>query len=830
MRTKVPATTAPPAAASPAAPSPGAPDPGAPTPGAADAGDERLRAALDTQRRELDAAVAEANERLARAQRAAGAGLWDWDMATERLEWSPELFTLFGLDPATDEATFETWNRVLHPDDAALAGARLMDSIARHEPLVSEYRIVCPDGEVRWIQALGNTTYDEAGVPRTMAGICIDITVRTRAEQSVLASTTFSRQVIESAREGLVVYGPDLRYRVWNPFMEKITAVRAEEVLGKHPLDVFPDLATTGELARIQGALAGNLPDPVEVPIFAPGRAGWVIETSAPLRDDQGTIIGVITTIQDITTRRQAEEASAANARLVIESQRAAGVGSYRADFVQGRWWSSEVLDELFGIDVDYDRTIAAWVDLIHTDDREGMARYLAEEVVGQGLPFNREYRIVRKMDGAVRWVNGLGEVTLANDGTAVTLIGTIQDITERRLAAEERERLQGQLQQAQRLEAIGRLAGGVAHDFNNMLGAIIGYTELALERVDPADEIHADLEEILKAAGRSAELTRQLLAYARRQTTAPRVIDLNATVEAQLKMLRRLLGEDIALEWRPDPEAGRVNIDPSQIDRVLTNLCLNARDAIAQEGMIVIETGRIAIDERASAGRPGCAPGEYVSLAVIDNGHGMDAATLANAFEPFFTTKGVGEGTGLGLAMVQGIVAHAGGFIDVASEPGRGTTFRIHLPEVAGEVNADDGSGEARPAGPGGATILVVEDEPALLAMSARMLRHLGYTVLVAASPTEALELSDAHPGVIDVLLTDVVMPGMNGRDLAIRLEARRPGLRCVFMSGYPSESVSRSGVIPAGVGFIPKPFSAAALSSGIRAALTIDAPIPGD
>jgi len=811
VRTKVPARMAPPAAASPAAPSPGAADPT----------DERLLAALDMQRRELDAAVAEANERLARAQRAAGAGLWDWDMATEHLEWSPELFTLFGLDPVTDAAAFETWNRVLHPDDVALAGARLLDSIARHEPLDSEYRIVRPDGEVRWIQALGNTTYDETGAPGTMAAICIDITDRKRAEQSVLASITFSRQVIESAREGVVVYGPDLRYRVWNPFMERITGVRSEDVLGRHPLDVFPGLVESGVFERAERALAGEVPDPVEIPIVAPGRTVWVIDTSAPLRDDQGTIIGVITTIQDITTRRQAEEASEANARLVIESQRAAGVGSYRADFVRGRWWSSEVLDELFGIDAGYDRTIATWVDLIHPDDREGMARYLAEEVVGKGRPFNREYRVVRRSDGGVRWVNGLGEVTLAADGTALTLIGTIQDITERRLAADESARLQVQLQQAQRMEAIGRLAGGVAHDFNNMLGAIIGYAELALEQVDPAAELHADLEEILKAAGRSAELTRQLLTYARRETTTPRVIDLNATIEAELKMLRRLLGEDITLEWRPGAEAGHVNIDPSQVDRVLTNLCLNARDAIKREGRIVIETGRVTVDDGACDGRPGCEPGEYVSLTVTDNGHGMDAATLANIFEPFFTTKGVGEGTGLGLAMVHGIVTHAGGFIDVASVPGRGTTFRVHLAKVANPVDDDAAEREARHPSPGGATVLLVEDEPALLTMSARILRHLGYTVLVAASAARAIELCDAHPGRIDVLLTDVVMPGMNGWDLASRLQERRPGLHCVFMSGYPSEDMSVSRVIADGGGFIQKPFSAAVLASGIRSAL---------
>jgi PAS domain S-box-containing protein len=593
-------------------------------------------ASPDVERQELDAAVTTARERLARAQRAAGAGLWDWDIASGHMDWSPELFALFGLDPAVDTASFDAWGRTLHPDDAEEASARVTAAVADHAQLDSEYRIVRPDGEVRWIQALGNTSYDGAGAPLKMAGICVDITRRKRAELSRAASDSFSRQVIESAGEGIVVYGPDMRYQVWNPFMEELTGLRAEDVIGRHPMEMLPGLEAIGVMARIERALAGELTEPAEVPIVVPGRTGWVIDSSTPLRDQDGEIIGVIATIHDITARRLAEEASVANARLVTESQRAAGIGSYRADFEQDRWWSSEVLDELFGIGAGYPRTVPAWIDLIHPDDREDMTRYLAEEVIGKGRPFNHEYRIVRRSDGVIRWVSGLGEVTLAEDGTGVTLIGTIQDITDRRRAADEHARLQVQLQQAQRLESIGRLAGGVAHDFNNMLGAIIGYAELALERVDPADPVHGDLEEIHKAASRSAELTRQLLTYARRQATTPRVIDLNATIEAQLRMLRRLLGEDILLEWVPDPEAGQVNIDPSQVDRILTNLCINARDASGPAGRIVIETHGERLDEGACAGRVRVArghrqrardgrghPGQRLRAVLHDQGRG---------------------------------------------------------------------------------------------------------------------------------------------------------------------------------------------------------------
>ena len=787
-------------------------EPGSPSPGESTAHGDDPRPSP---------AVTETEERLARAQHGASAGLWDWDIATGRLAWTPELYALFGL-AASETPSFEAWGRVLHPEDREVAGRRIDDAIAAHAQLDSEYRIVRADtGEVRWIQALGNTIYDDAGAPRTMAGICVDITVRKRAELSLIASDTFTRRVIESVREGIVVYGPDLRVRVWNPFMEELTGLPGEQVIGRHPVEIFPELEAMGVMERASRALSGETPEPAEISFTIAGRSGWVIDASAPLRDELGTVIGVIETVQDVSTRRAAEEASAAYARLVTDSQRAAAIGSYRADFVADRWWSSTVLDELFGIDAGFARTITHWVSLIHPDDREGMARYLAEEVIAKGLPFNREYRIVRMSDGAVRWVNGLGEVTLAEDGTALTLIGTIQDVTGRRLADDERERLQAQLGQAQQVEAIGRLAGGVAHDFNNMLGAIMGYAELALGRVDPGDDLHGDLTEILKAASRSAELTHQLLAYARRETTAPRVIDLNAAIAGQLNLLGRLIGEDISLEWVPTTGPCRVNVDPSQVDRILANLCVNARDAIERDGRIVIRTGHTTIDEGGQGLHPDRTPGRYAVLEVSDNGRGMDPQTLENIFEPFFTTKDVGQGTGLGLAMVHGMVTGAGGFITVETAPGRGTTFRIHLPGSDARAEAAKDAASRTVPAPGGATILVVEDEPALLGLTSRILAHLGYTVLTAATPDEAITVLDGRPDAVDLLLTDVVMPGMSGPDLADRLRRSRPGLRCVFMSGYPADHMAHAGIRDGAATFIEKPFSVQALGAGIRAAL---------
>jgi signal transduction histidine kinase/ActR/RegA family two-component response regulator len=401
------------------------------------------------------------------------------------------------------------------------------------------------------------------------------------------------------------------------------------------------------------------------------------------------------------------------------------------------------------------------------------------------------------------------------------------QALAERKRAAEERARLEVQLLQAQKMESIGRLAGGVAHDFNNMLGVILGFADLALKQVSPAQPLHADLEEIRKAAVRSADLTRQLLAFARKQTIMPKVLDLNETVEGMIKMLHRLVGEEIRLAWLPGRDVWPVKVDPSQIDQILANLCVNARDAISGAGTLTIETGTTSLDAAYCAAHPGFKPGAYVILAVSDNGSGMDESTRSQIFEPFFTTKPVGQGTGLGLATVYGIVKQNHGFINVYSEPGQGTSFKIYLPPHTGAPGQVRTKIQLTPAARGNETILLVEDDAPILEMTARMLETHGYTVMAASTPTAAISLAGAHHGEIHLLLTDVVMPGMNGRDLARNLLAVRPRLRQLFMSGYTSNVIAHHGVLEDGVAFIQKPFSSEALAAKVREAL--DRPLGG-
>ncbi len=395
------------------------------------------------------------------------------------------------------------------------------------------------------------------------------------------------------------------------------------------------------------------------------------------------------------------------------------------------------------------------------------------------------------------------------------------RDITERERVDRERQKLQAQLSQAQKMESVGRLAGGIAHDFNNMLGAILGYTELGLLGVSTTDPTYGTLKDIQKAAQRSVNLTQQLLAFARKQTVAPKLLELNATVEGMLKMLRRLIGEDIDLEWLPGKDLGPVRLDPTQIEQMLANLCVNARDAIHDTGKVTVETGAATVDENDFTAHVGMVPGEYVMLAVRDNGCGMNAETRSHMFEPFFTTKEVGKGTGLGLATVYGMVKQNNGFIDVHSLPGQGTTIEIYFPRKTVETGRATKNDEAQPTARGHETILLVEDEPMILDITTRMLERQGYAVRSAATPGGAIGLAREHAGEIHLLITDVVMPEMNGRDLAKNLLSLYPNIKRLFMSGYTADVIAHHGVLDEGVQFIQKPFSVQTLAAKVREVL---------
>ena len=631
------------------------------------------------------------------------------------------------------------------------------------------------------------------------------------------------RSLVENVRD--LVWRTDANGRVLyvNGHVEEFLGYTQAEALGV-AVDVYfaPDCA----LRVRQGLLASVFATPpapwFDTEIEYRHKDGRQVLAEARIsaeRDGAGHVVALHGVSRDVSAHRRVEQALRHREFFLEESQRAAAIGSYRTDFVAGEWESSDVLDQIFGIDAGYARTVAGWLDIVHPDDRAAMGAYLQTEVIERRRPFDHEYRIVRKSDLASRWVHGRGKVAFDDRGKVVAMVGTIQDVTDRRLAGEERARLEAQLQQSQKMDSVGRLAGGVAHDFNNMLAVILGHTELAIEQLDTAHPLRADLEEIRSAAQRSAELTRQLLAFARKQTIAPAVIDLNEALGGMVKMLHRLIGEDIRLVWRPTAGLWPVKVDRSQLDQVLANLCVNARDAIASVGNLTIETANTTVG--GGAARAGLAPGAYVRISVTDDGIGMDDETMSHIFEPFFTSKAVGKGTGLGLATVYGIVQQNDGFIDVTSALGQGTTFTIHLPRHLGADEPAPSPDGRPPAKRGRETILVVEDEAAILRLTKRMLEGLGYTVLAANTPSESLRLAREHAHPIDLLVTDVVMPEMNGRDLARALTSLHPGLGSLFMSGYTANVIEQHGVLAAGVHFVQKPFSKQELAARVREAL---------
>ena len=449
---------------------------------------------------------------------------------------------------------------------------------------------------------------------------------------------------------------------------------------------------------------------------------------------------------------------------------------------------------------------------LIPVDDL-AFARAMRGEIVR-----DEEFSVIRA-DGTRRW--GLASATpvLSSNGELLAALVVFPDITERKRAEVERARLESELAQAQKMESIGRLAGGVAHDFNNLLTVITGYTNLAQQATDGMPDVQTYLDEVAEAGGRAAELTRQLLAFSRRQVIELKTLNPSRVIENMVSMLRRLIGEDVELVTMLQSDTWTVLADKGQLEQVLMNLVVNARDAMPEGGRLIVETANVELDEIRAAAHPGVQPGQFVMIGCTDTGIGMDAATRERIFEPFFTTKKEGHGTGLGLATVFGIVRQSGGWIRVESEPGRGAAFRIYLPRTTVPAQTDDRAPSGH--GKGHETILVVDDDQKVRGYTVAALRNQGYTTLEAGTVDAAMALLDTCTQPVDLLLTDVVMPGMTGKKLAALVQEKRPATKVLYMSGYTADIIAQNGILDQGVEFIAKPFSPAALGARIRALL---------
>ena len=636
------------------------------------------------------------------------------------------------------------------------------------------------------------------------------------AEDALRESEQRFRGLFQSVRSVAVRgYGMDGTTRYWNHAAETIYGYREDEAVGRNLLDLIvpPEKRREAQQAQRKIAESGQAPPPSEEYMVRKDGTRVAVFCSPVVVRVQGFETEWFSIDVDLTDRNRAqkelEHALARNTALLDANP-----------------------DLMFLFDGD-----GRIVDF-HSQHPESdlycppeaflgkpCEAVLPPEVARGGLEKIREV-LATGRPAFYTYALGTGEVVHHYECRYVLcgksqVLAFVRDVTERKLMEEEREKLHGQLTQSQKLESIGRLAGGVAHDFNNMLAVIMGNVEMALEGIAPEAPLYAELQEARKAAQRSSDLTRQLLAFARKQTVTPKVLDLNDVVEGTLKILRRLIGEHIALEWRPGESVGLVRMDPSQIDQILVNLCVNARDAVGERGRIGIETGETTVGKGGCAGNEGAHPGRFVRLTVEDNGSGMDADTQAHAFEPFFTTKPVGQGTGLGLATVYGIVQQNGGFIEIDSALGRGTRIDIYLPRHKAQKDAPAADSEATlPAGRR-KTILLVEDEPSILSMVRSVLERWDYRVLSADTPGKALRLAETRGKEIDLLLTDVVMPEMNGRELSERLVEINPGMRRLFMSGHTADILAQHGVLEKKVHFIQKPFVLKELAAKVASAL---------
>jgi PAS domain S-box-containing protein len=518
--------------------------------------------------------------------------------------------------------------------------------------------------------------------------------------------------------------------------------------------------------------------------------------------------------LTDVTEKRKAEELLLKSQKLLQEAQRTAHIGSWDRDLATNEIVWSEELYRIFGRDPETFRpSTKAFLDRVHPEDR-GVVETQIETTIRTGAPYDFVFRFVRP-DGDVRILLASGSVILDQTGAAVRLFGTCQDVTEHR-------QLEEQLRQSQKMDAVGRLAGGIAHDFNNLLTVIQGYADVLKNEsgVEEREQRIEAIEQIRIAGQRAAALTRQLLAFSRQQVLQPKVLDLNAVVSSFAPMLQRVIGEDITLVTNLDPRGETVLADAGQIEQVIMNLVVNSRDAMPRGGTLTVETGGGDVSEVPDVW-PETPPGRYARLTVKDTGAGLSKEVQARVFEPFFTTKEVGKGTGLGLATVYGIVKQSGGFIQLHSEIGHGATFNVYLPCTESEVQRVKSVSNSTAAFPGEKVILLIEDERAVRKLLFSVLHGQGYTVLEAGSGQEALDISSARSGPIDLILSDVVMPGRSGPETVAELQRSRPAAQVIFMSGYTDDSVVRHGLTDSGRHFLQKPFTPVTLLKEVREVL---------
>jgi two-component system, cell cycle sensor histidine kinase and response regulator CckA len=644
-------------------------------------------------------------------------------------------------------------------------------------------------------------------------GVLRDITARRQAQTAVRGERDRAQRYLDAPEVILLALDMEGRITLANRYACALLGWPRDELIGRDWIDTCLPARIRDDLRKRLLSFRGGDVSIVENPVLTRSGEERLIEWRNTLQlDEAGQVIGTFSSGSDITERTAAVEALRTAEERTRFALQGANVGIWDMDCTTGNVRWSEILEVQYGLQPGTFRgTYEAFVESVHPDDRESL-----QETVGKAMKAGTDFSVLNRSacpGGTARWLSGAGRFVLDEDGQPLRGVGISLDVTDRRM-------LEEQYQQAQKMEAIGQLAGGVAHDFNNLLTVILGNCELALDCAGLDRQCRTDIEEIQKAGSSGAALTRHLLAFSRKEIVEPALLDLTVVVGDMQGMLERLIREDVRIVLRLPAGLARIIGDRGQIEQIVLNLAVNARDAMPDGGTLTIETANAELDEAYARTHFPVTPGSYVILTVADTGCGIAPDVQARMFEPFFTTKAAGTGTGLGLATVHGIVARNGGSVTVQSEIGRGTTFTLYFRPAAGS----ESGAEPAPPGPrrrgGSETVLVVEDAEALRLLTTRMLQRRGYTVLVADNAAHALRLVEENPS-IDVLLTDVVMPGTSGPELTKRLVERWPALKVIYMSGYTDETIIHHGVLNAGIAFLQKPFSSEALERKIREVL---------
>jgi len=786
-----------------------------------------------SERKATERALQESQNILAAAESVAKIGSWRWDLDTQKVTWSDEMFTLFGVDRENfDGDLAQVISDCIHPDDVEAVNQSNLSVLQDHKPIPLEYRIVLPDGTQRTVWAEGRFMYAQDGRPQALVGYVQDITQRKQTESALkeMAENMAAAQQMTHSGSWEIRLTPDLMFvepQMWSDECYRIFGLEpgSQEITSQFFYEhIHPEDRERAQQALRQAVQTGQETS-YEYRLIRPNGRVRTLHDRAKVVIDERTQrpLKVVGIVQDITESIEAAATIVGLNRRVELILQSAGEGIYGLDLDGRITFVNPAMANMTG-----------W-------EQEELLGLLAHDVFHHTYPDGRPFpaaecpiQISKKtgemcqVDDDLYWRKDNTAFPIEYTSTPIRendqIVGTVvvvKDITERKRAAAEQARLEEQLQQAQRLESIGRLAGGVAHDFNNQLTVIQIYGELLQAAMTDDDPLLPKLEQILQASEQAANLTRQLLALSRKQMLQPVILNLNDLIRNLQTMLSRLIGEDTIFSTALTPDLWPITVDPVQLEQVIMNLVVNARDAMPTGGIVSIETNNVLFDNAIAAHYLDLPPGPYVLLSVSDTGTGMDKTTQAHIFEPFFTTKKPGKGTGLGLATVHGIVKQSGGAIHVYSELGAGTTFKIYLPA---EQNAI-----LQPVVPhpplitqhGDETILLVEDEDALRQLVRVTLEELGYTVLEAASGSEALALADNPQDQINLLLTDVVMPQQSGRKLAQELTAQRPDIKVLYMSGHTDDAVIRHGLLKAEVAFLPKPFTRNDLAAKIREVL---------